>query len=236
MSSADTREELALMSGDSATEAFGKISKIIYLDELISSAAFNDLNDRVLALNEEVAVLHDEIGVRIREAVVEIEAEMDGIREDVTENTSDIAALSADVAANEVKIEAVSGDVIANRTDIDTLSASMIDNELVIAAAFNDVNDRILELSARTAPAETDPIFVNSPAYGITDTDIARWNQGGSGQTNVQADWDEADPTSDAYIKNKPAIPLIEKVTTAQYNAMEQAGTLDANTLYVIVD
>lgn len=150
MSSADTREELALMSGDSATEAFGKISKIIYLDELISSAAFNDLNDRVLALNEEVAVLHDEIGVRIREAIVEVDAEIDDVKEDVDENTNDIAALSADVAANEAKIDAISGDVMANRTDINTLSASMIDNELVIAAAFNDVNDRILDMSADT--------------------------------------------------------------------------------------
>jgi hypothetical protein len=30
---------------------------------------------------------------------------------------------------------------------------------------------------------------------------------GGGGQTNVQSDWNETDPSSDAYIKNKPTIP-----------------------------
>lgn len=30
---------------------------------------------------------------------------------------------------------------------------------------------------------------------------------GGGGQANVQSDWNETDPSSDAYIKNKPTIP-----------------------------
>jgi hypothetical protein len=30
---------------------------------------------------------------------------------------------------------------------------------------------------------------------------------GGGGQVNVQSDWNETDPSSDAYIKNKPTIP-----------------------------
>lgn len=37
---------------------------------------------------------------------------------------------------------------------------------------------------------------------------------GGGGQTNVQSDWNETDPSSDAYIKNKPAIPESATVLT----------------------
>lgn len=36
---------------------------------------------------------------------------------------------------------------------------------------------------------------------------IAAGGGGGGGQINVQSDWNETDPSSDAYIKNKPTIP-----------------------------
>lgn len=41
------------------------------------------------------------------------------------------------------------------------------------------------------------------------------WSGGGSGAVteNVQADWNVVDPTSDAYIKNKPAVPAVSRLT-----------------------
>ena len=181
----------------------------------------------------------------------------------VSAMAGEIQALSAATTGIEVDLRALSaacvtmsGDINENRTDIDSLSASLIDDEFVIAAALNDLNRRIVEISGNT---------------------------GGGGQANVQSDWDEADSTSDAYIKNKPTIGDAEislmsdsatvidsftvnqtadkninlgevfytkeevdnllasalnlrRVTTAQYNAMEQAGTLNPDTLYVLVD
>jgi hypothetical protein len=42
---------------------------------------------------------------------------------------------------------------------------------------------------------------------------------GGGGQTNVQSDWNETDPSSDAYIKNKPTIPESATVLTKTLTA-----------------
>lgn len=41
------------------------------------------------------------------------------------------------------------------------------------------------------------------------------WSGGGTGTVpdNVQADWNVVDPQSDAYIKNKPAVPVITRQT-----------------------
>lgn len=55
-----------------------------------------------------------------------------------------------------------------------------------------------------TGYTETDPVFTASPAHGITANDIANWN---TAEPNVQADWDETNSTSDAYIQNKPTVP-----------------------------
>ena len=61
--------------------------------------------------------------------------------------SGDVAALSASVVYNGNNINVLSGITSAIDVDVKTISACMIDNELVIAAAFNDVNDRIEELS-----------------------------------------------------------------------------------------
>ena len=133
----------------------------------------------------------------------------------VVTNKNNVTALSASVVTNKNNIAALSaasvtmsGNINTNRADIDILSAAMIDNELVIAAAFNDLNRRVIEVSGNTGG-------------------------GGGGQANVQSDWEEADTTSDAYIKNKPSIPKIQKLTTAEYNAL---ATKDPDTLYILVD
>lgn len=129
----------------------------------------------------------------------------------ISSNLTQLSAATTGIATNltalSVACVTMSGDVNENRTDIDSLSASLIDDEFVIAAALNDLNRRVAEISGNTG--------------------------GGGGQTNVQSDWAETDTTSDAYIKNKPYIPKIQKVTTAEYNALT---TKDPDTLYILVD
>jgi hypothetical protein len=49
----------------------------------------------------------------------------------------------------------------------------------------------------------------------------------------VQSDWDETDSGSTAFIQNKPYVPKIEKMTTAEYNAL---AVKDPDTLYILVD
>ena len=69
-----------------------------------------------------------------------------------------INELSASVVSNQSKINTVSGcvvtlsaSVVNNRTDINTLSATLNDDEYVLAAAINDLNSRVTELSADTS-------------------------------------------------------------------------------------
>lgn len=50
------------------------------------------------------------------------------------------------------------------------------ENELVTSEAINDLNDRVSDLEEAPAFTESDPVFVASPAYGITASDITNWN------------------------------------------------------------
>lgn len=68
--------------------------------------------------------------------------------------SGDVISLSASVVANKTNITALSAGTIQLSADtysaISALTNEMYVNELVIAAAFNDINDRVTELSGRT--------------------------------------------------------------------------------------
>ena len=75
----------------------------------------------------------------------------------VVTNKNNITALSAattgistNLAALSAACVTMSGNINDNRTDINILSASIIDDELVIAAALNDLNRRVVEISGNT--------------------------------------------------------------------------------------
>lgn len=181
-----------------------------YYDKYAINALSASMNNDIMTVSGDVASLSTSINTLSADTHNTIHE----LSASVVSNESKIGNVSGSVVANESKIEELSASVVTNKSNIEIvsgglfdLSATLVADELVIAAAFNDLNDRVLELSGNSG-----------------------------GQANVQSDWDESDPTSDAYIKNKPYIPLIQKVTTAQYNAMEQAGTLDPDTLYILVD
>lgn len=59
--------------------------------------------------------------------------------------------LSAATVGLENNVDALSASVVTNKMNIATLSGDMLDNELVVAAALNDLNSRILELSGNSS-------------------------------------------------------------------------------------
>ena len=77
-------------------------------------------------------------------------ATFDELSASVVYNKTNIQTVSGDVIALSAACVTMSGDIATNRTDINDLSATMIDNELVIAAAFNDLNGRVIELSGKS--------------------------------------------------------------------------------------
>ncbi len=77
------------------------------------------------------------------------------------------------------------------------------------AGAHHDIPDLAFSVSA----PDGDGIATLAYTFAGTSQDIgdfattAGGGDGGSGEDNVQADWNEVDDQSDAYIQNKPAIP-----------------------------
>lgn len=63
------------------------------------------------------------------------------------------------------------------------------------------------------------------------------------GEENVQSDWSEENPDSDAYIKNKPIIPedISEKINgdgtiTKIVKVISMPSSPDPNTLYIVMN
>ena len=79
---------------------------------------------------------------------------------------------------------------------------------------------------------------LNGMSYA-TQTYVADYVSQHGGGSQVQSDWNETNSTYMSYILNKPDLDEFAKmikVTQAEYDAMEQAGTLDPDTIYVITD
>lgn len=91
-----------------------------------------------------------------------------------------------------------------------TLSGAGDDDEYTITATP----------TTGTATSATIPAANTTDAGVMTASDKTKLNGIESGaEVNVQADWDEADSTSDAYIQNKPTIPTVNDGTlTVQQN------------------
>lgn len=106
--------------------------------------------------------------------------------------------LSGNKTAEELGI---SGNIQADWNTTDTSAGSYIKNKPTIPTKVSD-----LQNDSGFLTTETDPVFSSSAASSITSSDISRWN---AGETNVQSDWNEVDTTSDAYIRNKPTIPVV---------------------------
>ena len=241
----ETAQELQILSSDTVCEAAGKLQKQIIDDGEVTSAALNDLNDRIMDLDAVTAEKFTELsGVAeyLAEAVPECfnQAEyitsgdkkfivfmhdgdvkasidaadfikdgmvnnvavvgtnlvitfntdagkediviplseifdpslLDALSASVVDNSTHISAISGDVTElsasvvynvtkinnvsdsvidNAEKIDELSGSVVANEIAISALSATIEADEEVTAAALNDLNDRISEVSENAA-------------------------------------------------------------------------------------
>ena len=93
-------------SATTIADAYSALTNELIKDEYTISAAFNDVNDRLIALSG---------------------------------------------AMPDIDLEPLSASVVTNKTDIATLSGIVADDEVVTSAALNDLNARIIEVSAATA-------------------------------------------------------------------------------------
>ena len=89
---------------------------------------------------------------------------------------------AADISAWNAKQDALSFDSIPMASSSNLVNSSGIydyvtEIELVAAAALNDLNDRMIDVETSVNNmAETDPVFMSSPASAITVSQISAWD------------------------------------------------------------
>ena len=128
ISSGSTEEELKIEPTDNVNQAFGKLEKVVNDNEKVTAAALNDLNNRILNLSGSGAS----------------EQDIKALSASVVTNKMGITNLSAYTKDVDDKVDELSAGTVQGLT---FLSGIIEDNELVIAAAFNDLNSRVLDLS-----------------------------------------------------------------------------------------
>ena len=133
LSSATTEEELAVVATDNVNEAFGKIQKQIYDDEEVIAASLNDLDERITNLEICGGTENFFDGAEYVPSAKTIVFK----HGDIIKATIDATDFLEELSAGTVQ-------------GLTYLSGVIKDNELVTAAALNDLNDRIRELSGNT--------------------------------------------------------------------------------------
>lgn len=102
---------------------------------------------------------------------------------------SRINSLSGAAVNNQNRINSLSGAAVSNKTRIEELSGAMMSKEYVISQAFNNVNDRILELSGSTGlpdvtAADNGKILrVQSGAWAMVDPTVIYTGNGAPAST-----------------------------------------------------
>ena len=120
--------------------------------------------------------------------------------------------------------------------------ADFDEKEEVIATSLNGLNTAISGKQDTLVSGTSIKTINNQSLLGSGNITIS------GGGTQVQSDWNQSDTTAVDYIKNKPTIPdvstkvtnggnvaTIMKITQNDYDALVQGGTVDNNTLYIIV-
>lgn len=101
-----------------------------------------------------------------------------------------------------------------------TLSGSGDDDEYTITATP----------TSGTATSATIPAATTTDAGVMTAADKTKLDGVATGaEVNVQANWNESDTTSDAYIQNKPTIPTVNNATLTVQKNGTSVGTFTAN-------
>ena len=216
ISSGTTEEELVIRATDTVNEAFGKLQKQNYDNEEVVSSALNDLDGRVIEMSGVVESNRTAVQ-NIAVTAVTVSGEGNALT-NATYASSALTLTKGNVLTgaklnNEVKpitngvvdlgnavTEMILGSaytysglsyVNSATTIADAYSAltkELFDDEKVTSAALNNLNSRIVELSANTGQGETDPVYSASIAATITQEDIDKWNAAaGGGSTDPNA-------------------------------------------------
>ena len=252
-----TEEELVIVATDTVNEAFGKIQKQNYDNEAVIAGSLNDLDERIIALENNSAVTQD---INALSATVisdeRVTASALNNLNDRIDSLSgavgdiDMEPLSAAVITNSritaaalndlnARLVAVSGDVtdlsslsasiVANEENIQALSAAVIDDEYVISAAFNEMNSRISTVSGNTDMLTSDVGALSGAVQSLSAAvvTISGNSGGGGGGTDVG-------PLSAAVISLSAATTAHTgdsniHVTSAQKTNWTNSGTSGAN-------
>ena len=90
------------------------------------------------------------------------------------------------------------------------------------AGAIDEQQEYLIEADDKGILISAEDIGYNNAKSGIQATTVQGAidkiaESGGSGEKNVQSDWNETDDTADGFIKNKPTIPDITGLATETY-------------------
>ena len=139
LASGTTEEELAITPLDTVNQAFGKLQKQNYDNESVVAGSINDLNDRLLNVEEEVLS-----GASAYTMITELSAVTVAINTSVGQLSSSTETLSG------VSLS-LSGSLTTLSGSLTNLSGAVMSKEFVIANAINTLNDKIDGLSGDSA-------------------------------------------------------------------------------------
>ena len=161
-------------SATTIADAYSALTRELIDDELVTAAAINDLNNRIPEPVDleplSASVVTNKTNIEIISAWVE---DNELVTAAALNNLNDrVGSLSGLVS--EIDIEPLSASVVTNVQNINILSAVVGENELVTAAALNDLNGKIEELSGNSSDsAITEDIEALSAAVVTKELVIA---------------------------------------------------------------
>ena len=165
-------EALAIESGDTVSEAFGKIQKQILDNEEVTAAGFNDLNDRLSAA--EAAISANTGVTALSAATVTLSGDVSNLSAVTVNNTNKITNLSAatvTLSGNVTNLSAatvhISGDVtslsaatVNIKTNVTDLSAATV----TLSGDVSNLSGAVMSISAKTSGVLT--LNLNSVEQG----------------------------------------------------------------------
>lgn len=159
MNTGTSRVALEVTSADSTTQAFGKVSKVIYLDELITSSALNDLNDRVYELEQGGGAASEDL-LELSGVVIDLETTVANNYTELSNRIDNMgggvlsSAYTMATGSTEQQLSLHSGDTF--EVAFGKMEKREYDNELAFAAALNVLNNNIQGIQGLPAVTSAD--------------------------------------------------------------------------------
>ena len=158
----------------------GDLYKVITDNEYVISTAINDLNDRLIDVEDYTDSFEETDPVFAASPAAGVTASnissWNSKISGVTFNGV-AASISNGVASISLTYDSIPTENSDNLVKSGDLYTVIVDNEEVTAAALNDLNDRMINVeNGMVNFSEQDPIFSNSAAASISSANISSWN------------------------------------------------------------